>query len=204
MSWRELSFFRQRWNCIWARAHTFSMLSRKSSKQDSLSFVLLRTEEEHVPDSSREWSIVLPLRLKRQWQKRKGHRRLFKLSRCVSMVTRRFQELPSFFQSDVALTRCFYPSLNTDNASQWRGRIGITMTYWNFKRVNFGKCVQPMSNTLDRYRRNSASIHASDSKMCGNFLNSRLLIFNKSRLKQSSVSIDSGGWWKTGCHIINI
>lgn len=38
---------------------------RMSTKQDNLSIVL-RTVEEHIADSSREGSIVLPLRLKRQ------------------------------------------------------------------------------------------------------------------------------------------
>lgn len=42
-----------------------SASGRMSTKQDSLSTVL-RTVEEHIVDSSREGSIVLPLRLKRQ------------------------------------------------------------------------------------------------------------------------------------------
>lgn len=113
----EERFLRERSYCIWARAPTGTRFSRMSTKKDSLSIVL-RTVEEHTVDSSRERSIVLPLRLKRQWQKRKGHRRQFRPSRFVSMVTRHFEELPWFLQSDSMLTRYFQLSLNIDNNSQ--------------------------------------------------------------------------------------
>lgn len=122
----EEQFLWRRWCCIWAKTHTATMLSRKSTKQDSLSIVL-RTVEEHIPDSSREWSIVLPLRLERQWQKRKGHRRQFKLSRFVSMVTPQSEELPRFSKPDSVLTRCFYPCLNIDNTLEWQGLFILLM-----------------------------------------------------------------------------
>lgn len=135
---KELFLWQQQY-CFGAQTPTVTLLSRKSTKQGSLSIVL-RTVEEHIPDSSREWSIVLLLRLKRQWQTRKGHRRQFKLSQFVSMVTPRFEKLPWFFQSDLVLTRCYDLSLSIDNTSQWWGLIGIIMSYWNFK-ISWEMCL---------------------------------------------------------------
>lgn len=47
-------------NCNCAKAPTATRFSRMSTKHDSLPIVM-RTAEEHIADSSREWSIVLPL-----------------------------------------------------------------------------------------------------------------------------------------------
>ena len=83
------------------KASTATRFSRTSTKQDSL-YIVLRTVEEHIVDSSREFSIVLPLRLKRQWQKRNSHRRQFRLSWFISMVTPHFG---GFLHSDSVLTQ---------------------------------------------------------------------------------------------------
>lgn len=114
--------------CIWAKAPTATRFSRTSTKQDSLSIVL-RTVEEHIADSSREWSIVLPLRLKRQWQKRKGHRRQSRPSRFVSMVTSHFEQLPWFFQSGLVLTRYFLTK------SKHRQQFTMMMSFWDHREL---------------------------------------------------------------------
>lgn len=120
-------------------------VSRTNTKQDSLSIVL-RTVEEHIADSSRERSIVLPLRLKRQWQKRKGHKRRFRRSRFVSMVTPHFEELPWFFQSDLALTRHFEKSPNMGNNYEvLMGSAGVII----FDTIYLGKLhLSPLGSLL--------------------------------------------------------
>lgn len=87
---------------------TVTMTSRRSTKHNSPSIVW-KTVEEHILDSSREWSIVLPLHLKRQDRSKKGHERQFKRSQMVSMATRHFEQLPWLFESDVKTT--FVPEL---------------------------------------------------------------------------------------------
>lgn len=76
-----------------------------SSEHNSLPAIVTRTVEEHTADSSREWSIVLPLSSEETMTEEKGHSRQFRQSWFVSMAMPHFVELPWIFPSDLVLTR---------------------------------------------------------------------------------------------------